>query len=402
MERFATALSDALDPDFAAGFLAEALETRLGPTVRGVLVLATAAAVDAGLRVGERLSERWPEALVAGTSFEGVLAEGRVIRDRPAVLAIAWAEEHGGDDGELIPFLLESEVFGPGSVDLDEVVHVLEEARGGPLGDEDLVLLFPDAIAGSALEDRLAMLRERAHGAVFVGAAATGAGVEPANAWLGAHRESAGTLGLVVPRGNEGGTALATAGATRFASPWLRIGMCRSRWIDELEGEPALDWVRRQLGLGPAAPVEPHLDRLMVRLRAARDEKEGESDESDLDYLERYVIGVDDARGAISVPSAFERGDEVALALPDPDHARANLRAAAESLPPSPVVLQLACRARDEALHGDADLEGAWVQHVIGDRAAVGMVAPFQIGPAPDGRPRQRVHATLLAALGRN
>ena len=39
---------------------------------------------------------------------------------------------------------------------------------------------------------------------------------------------------------------------------------------------------------------------MMVRLRAARDEKEGETDESDLDYLERYVIGSDGARGASS------------------------------------------------------------------------------------------------------
>ena len=124
-------------------------------------------------------------------------------------------------------------------------------------------------------------------------------------------------------------------------------------------------------------------------------------DEADLAYVERYVVGFDAERGAISVPAGIERGGELALALPDPDHARASLRVAAEGLSRSPVVLQFSCRARDAALHGDADLEGAWVQHLVGERAAVGTLAPFQIRPGHDGRPGELVHATLLAALGR-
>ncbi|MEM9176189.1 MAG: FIST C-terminal domain-containing protein [Myxococcota bacterium] len=282
-------------------------------------------------------------------------------------------------------------------------MHVLEEARGGPVGAEDLVLLFPDALEGVALEERLATLQPRLQGALFAGAAAAGPGSAPARAWVGETAEAGGTLGVIVPGGAAGGRRLGAAGATRFASPWLRIGQCRSRWVDELEGEPALDWVRRQLGLEAQEAVEPHLDRLMVRLRSTPAEADAadETDEGDTDYLERYVIGLDDERGSISIPTDLERGAQLAFALPDADRARANLRAAAGALPPSPVVLQFACRARDASLHGDADLEGAWVQHAVGDRAAVGTLAPFQIGPSADGRPRQLVHTTLLAALGR-
>ena len=396
MDAFATALSDALDPAVAVRELASALEARLGQGVVGALLLGTAAGDGTGRIVGESLATHWPEALLAGTTFEGVLAEGRVLRDRPALVAIGW----GAGEAEPVPFLLDAEVFGRGALDLEEVAHVLEDARGGPLTGDDLVLLFPDALEGVALEERLALLRPRLAGAVFAGAAAAGAGTAAAQAWAGDHVEPGGTLGVVLPGGAAGGRRLGFAGATRFASPWLQVGDCRSRWVDELDGEPALDWVRRQLGLGVSDSVEPHLDRLMVRLRSSG-EGDGVPDESDLDYEERYVVGLDDERGAISVPADVERGAQLAFALPDPDHARASLRAAAEGLSPSPVVLQFACRARDAALHGDPDLEGAWVQHAVGDRAAVGTLAPFQIGPAPDGRPRQLVHATLLAALGR-
>lgn len=400
MDAYATALSDALDPVIATKELALALEARLGEGVAGALLLATAAGAEAGRAVGGDLATRWPEAALAGTSFEGVLAEGRVVRDRPALLAIAWAEV----EAEPTPFLLEPEVFGrPAAFDLDEAVQVLEDARGGALDSDDLVLLFPDAMEGVALEQQLAALEPRVGGAVFAGAAACGPGALPACAWAGEMGEAGGTLGVVLPGGAAGGKRLVSASATRFASPWLRIGQCRSRWIDELDGEPALDWVRRQLGLEVAAPIEPHLDRLTVRVRPAAPGRGGEQmpDEADHAYVERYVVGLDEGRGSISVPTEVARGAELAFALPDPEHARANLRAAALRLPPSPVVLQFACRARDEALHGDADLEGAWVQHAVGERAAVGTLAPFQIRSGPDGRAGPLVHATLLAALGR-
>jgi hypothetical protein len=230
MDAYATAFSDALDPTVAAEELARALEARLGVGVAGALVLATAAGAEAGRVAGARLADRWPDALLAGTSFEGVLAESRVVRDRPALLAIGWGE---GSE-EPAPFLLESEVFGQSAgAALDDVVHVLEEAREGPLEAEDLVLLFPDAIEGLALERQLAALGPRVRGAVFAGAAASGPGLVGAQAWVGELAEAGGTLGVVLPGGAAGGGRLGSAGATRFASPWLRIGECRSRWIDD-------------------------------------------------------------------------------------------------------------------------------------------------------------------------
>jgi len=315
---------------------------------------------------------------------------------------IAWAGTEGGP----APFLLEPEVFGAGGRKalLDEAAHLLELTRGGAgFAPEDLVLLFPDAIAGEAVEPGLAELGRRLGEPVFLGAAASGGPYAGAPTWLDEAQVEGATLGLVVPGGSGRSHArVGAAGATRFASPWLEIGDCRARWVDELDGEPALEWVRRQLGLERGDSVEPYLDRLMVRLRPTPKEPgaEQEADEQDLDYVERFVVGIDERRGSISVPGAFGRGGQLALALPDSARARASIREAVGRLAVAPLVLQFACRARDESLHGDADLEAALVQQAVGGREAAGAVAPFQIGPAPSGASRQLVFATVFAALG--
>lgn len=404
MFALATVFSDALRPQAAAESLADGVEAQLrgGAPVAGALVLSTAASGIAGREVGARLASRWPEARIAGTAFEGLLAAGHMVRDRPATLVIAWSEGHDAPE----PFLLEREVFaGARGPDPEETALLLEEIRApADFGRDDLVLLFPDALEGPGLEAGLAALGARLGGPAFVGAAATG-GARGALAWLDEEQEVGGTLGLIVPGGaGPDGARLAAAGATRFASPWLEIGQCRSRWVDVLDGEPALDWVRRQLGLGEADPVEPYLDRLMVRLRPGLGDARADADptdETDRDYVERYVVGLDDRRGAISIPGGFRRGEQLAFALPDADHARSALRAAVAGLAPSSHVVQFACRARDAALHGDADLEGALVQHAAVGRAAIGTIAPFQIGPDARGVSRQLVHTTVLAALGR-
>jgi hypothetical protein len=116
---------------------------------------------------------------------------------------------------------------------------------------------------------------------------------------------------------------------------------------------------------------------------------------------ERYVVGLDAGRGSFSWPGRFSTGDRLALALPDPERAREALRDSIGELRASPILLQFACRARDEALHGDSNLESAWAAHCAGDREVIGTVAPFQFAMVSDGSCRMLVHSTVLAALGR-
>lgn len=400
--------SDALDANQAAVDLASVVESSLAgsASVGGAIVFSTSASGSAGPAIGRALAERWPTARLVGTSFEGVVAEGRVFRDVPATGIVAWSQV----EGEPIPLLLESNAFEAGADATDDLEHLILSAAGRDvLAEDDLILLFPDSLASGRIEASLAEVAPRLGHPVIAGAAASGLAGAPCQAWASEGLELGHTIGLWV-RGGGGrkGAFLEQAGASRFASPWLEIGACRGGWIDELEGEKPLAWVRRQLGLEKNAPVTPHLDRLLVRIRDRQDLEEAPDedlqrvtpDESAADFVERYVVGFDDRRGSISVPGAFRRGGHLAFALPDADWARTTLRSAVAGLPKGGLLLQFGCRARDHSLHGDGDLETALVAHERGGCAAVGTIAPFQLGPDQAGHCRVLVHSTVLATFG--
>jgi len=394
MTRFSMAISRSLEATVAAEELADQIDHELGRPARAVggLVLATAAAgKDAILAVGRQLTKRWPDAFLFGTSFEGILADGRIFRDEPAFAVLAWPE------GPFEPVPL---VFDPGEQDAARIAQgVLEAVGRSKLTPADLVLLFPDALGSPQLERVLGELGPLLGQASLAGAAAMGLEGHPAETFWGDEAQPGALVGLLVPGPVEKTRPLVRcAGASRAASPWLEITACRERWVDGLDGEPPLDWVRRQLGLEQGAPLEPQLDRLLVRVRR----KVAVSAPGSLPrYEERYVVGVDDRRGAFSLPGTFRRGDQLALALPDPDYALETLRTSIDELPEASLLLQFACRARDGVFYVDPDLESAWAAHHAANRRILGTVAAFQLAASAGEAPRLLVHSTVLAALGR-
>ncbi len=393
--KFSKAFSSEFEAEAAACELAKETEMELGGADRviGGLLFATAAAGEQAHRIAERLGARWPRANLLGTSFEGVVVEGRIIRDEPAFVLLAWQV---GPDGP-IPLVFDSDEAGAAQI----AEAVLEAADGRPLSSQDLVLLFPDALGSNQLERVLKELGLLLGGAALAGAASTGLDGHPALAFCDGESHPGGMVGLYVPDAlaSEGSPRVRRAGGSRAASPWLEITGCRSRWVDRLDGEPPADWVRRQLGLEDDTPIEAQLDRLLVRIRPGR---EPEAAESTGEFDERYVIGVDRKSGALSLPRPVSCGDQLSFALPDPETARESLRTAIGELAKTPILLQFACRARDAVLHGDPDLESAWVAHHAADRHTLGVVAPFQLAKEETGRCRVLVHSTVLAALGRS
>jgi hypothetical protein len=395
MTKFVLSFSQARNPkamaeELMAEVVAE-LPGSMGPD--GALVLATAAAGSDVLEVGERLAGSWPDAWVLGTSFEGVMAGGRLYRDEPAVVAIAWS---AGSSGVPVPLILDAAEVAP-----DRMATAIRELIGRrEFEPGDLIVLFPDAHHSPGLEAALAELGRLLAPACIAGSGASGLDGHPAQTFSDGEMLPGGSMiGVFIPaNAAEDSKCVERAGATRAASPWLEITKCRPRWIDELDGEPAADWVRRQLGLDAQAPIEPHLDRLLARVRRRVTPRDSEGD---CDYDERYVIGLDARRGSFSWPGTFSRGDELALALPDGAWARECLKHAVDGLPPSALLFQFACRARDETLHGDSGLEAAWLAHCARDRPVVGTIAPFQISMSPGNECcRLLVHSTVLAALG--
>jgi len=435
MTRLAISLETALDPVPAAAALAREVEAALGGPgeVAGAFVFATAAGGRAGEAVGRLLAARWPGAELAGTSFEGLVFDGRVLQGEPAVAVLAWV----AGEGAPVPIACDAGVRDPERL----VKEILSAAGRASTDPDDLVLLFPDALGMAVLPALLERLSLAAGGPWLAGGAAVGVDEGPAHAWSlpaeSAESEGGGLLvGLWLPGHGAGGgwgeavargadqsvrsavEARATerapgrvqcAGGSRVASPWLEITACRSHWIDGLEGEPPVEWIRRQLGLADGVPIEPFLDRLMVRLAAREGAgREPDPDGRDADpdatppdvFEERYLTGIDSRRGSIGVLGRFARRDRLAFALPDAAWAREALRSAVDALPDSPLVLQIGCRARDESLHGDRDLESAIVAHRSAGRRTLGVVAPFQLATDSTGVGRHLVHSTVLAAVG--
>jgi len=409
--RLAIALEPALDVAASAAALVRGVASTLGGAgdPAGALVLSTAAAGRIGEAVGHRLAAYWPRAELVGTSLEGLALDGRVHQGVPAVALLAWTAGSGAPE----PFACEVDESDPER--LLRAIHPAAGGDGAAIAD-DLVLLFPDALGTPALPALLERRSGRNAGPWFAGAAAVGVEGGPAHAWslAGPAVGSGSLVGLRIPgSATPGGPAAARiqrAGATRLASPWLEITACRSHWIDALEDEPPLAWIRRQLGLFDGERVEPHLDRLLVRIAprtagsAARaGDPDGDREPSEpapLDCEERYLTGIDRRRGSIGVLGRFARGDRLALALPDPALARESLRTAVDALPRTPLLLHLGCSSRGESLHGDRDLEAAIVAERGRDRRAFGVVAPFQVAGGAGQPVRQLVHASVLAALG--
>lgn len=407
MTRFAAACRAGFDAPSLADRLGEPLEAALGSSaaVAGAWVAATAAGGRLGEEVGQCLAERWPAAELVGTTFEGLVAEARVWQDEPAVAVLAWTVGASAP----VPIAIAGHASDP------EVLakEILEAAPHGPVEPGDLCLLFPDALGSPALAEWLERLSPASGGPWLAGAAAVGLEGESAVSWTrrGTFYEEPALVGLWLPgqaarraSNSRGGPArrprVQCVGATRAASPWLEITACRSHWIDALDGEPPIDWIRRQLGLAEDERVEPHLARLLIRVARAADPAAPEAAGEPEQFSERFVTGVDARRGSIGVVAPFARFDRLALALPDASAAREGLSAAVDALADGPLLLQFACPDRGERLHGDRDLESALVADRARGRVTFGVVAPFQLGTDPAGHGRLLVHSTVLASAG--
>lgn len=416
MSALAIGSTQALSPEAAGDALASQIEKALGgaAAVGGGLLLATSAAGSQGLEVGRILGRRWPGADLAGTSFEGIVSEGRLWRDRPALALLAW-DEQGARPG----------IFGVDAGDEDVpglLAHEILEAAGrSVLGPEDLVLLFPDVHSPRAIEPFLASLAPMLGAAAIAGAGASGLNGDRAPAWLDSASWAGSWVGLVLPGPGSASPEdeqathaprpplsrprVRTAPASRACSPWLGVTRRQGHWIERLDGEPALARLRRELGLTARSSLAEPLDRLLVRIRAGGAEEGpgaiGDSEGADpAVYEERFVIGVDEHRGALSLPTAVRADEQIAFALPDPGLARDALRAGIEAIERTECLLHFGCRTRDASLHGDPDLEPALVAHLARDRGTLGTVGPLQLGPDRFGQVRLLVHASVLAALG--
>ncbi len=303
---------------------------------------------------------------IAGATVQGLIVPGLPGEAGPAlgVAALVGVEAHA--------FLLDEPA--------DDWLPERADARPGDLA---VVLADPAALASGSL---LGSLEAALAPALVVGAGAVEGPGGAALQWAGDALASGGVAGLLVraPRP-------ARVGVTQSclpASDLLRVTRSRGHWIMELDGRPALD-VYREVARGPLAG---DLRRASAFVMAALP-RSGQLDPRS--YVVRNVVGFDTEAKSFAVADSVGQGELMALAVREPEAARADLKQLIEaSAEPRPALaLYFDCLARGAALFGHEGLEAGYLGAGLAPAPVLGVLGAFEIGPVG-------AHTELLTYTG--
>jgi small ligand-binding sensory domain FIST len=306
-------------------------------------------------------------AAVVGASAHGVFGAGNECENQASVSIMALT----GIEAE--PFLI-SDARG----DESQIgVEIAARIPGGPRR-EDLVVVLPDPrLDTGALVRGLDSALRPAH---VVGAGAADPFSNSPAQWVGRQVESESVAGVVL-RGSG-----VRVGVTQACSPTtetLTVTRARGNWVLELDGRPALD-VYREAALGPLAD---DLQRAAAFVLVALP---SDPDASLLpgSYRVRHVVGFAPDERAFALPEAVDRGDRIALAIREPESARADLKAMLAGLAGGQPAfgLYFDCCARGASFFGVPGLEAAYLDNAFAEMPIAGMFGSHEIGPIGDPR----------------
>jgi len=158
--------------------------------------------------------------------------------------------------------------------------------------------------------------------------------------------------------------------------PVHRISECMDNVIMTLDGSPALDMFKRDIG----ELLARDLRRVNGYIHAAFP-IEG----SDLgDYTVRNLMAIDTERGWLAVGQEIHTGDQVLFVRRDPKSAEQDLRRMVNNLlkrlpTPPRAALYFSCVARGPALFGNEGFETGVIQSILGDIPLVGFFGNGEI-----------------------
>jgi len=299
---------------------------------------------------------------IVGASAHGVLAAGIECENRASVSAMALA----GIEAE--PFLI-PDVRGRES---QIGAEIAARIPGGPR-PEDLAVVLPDPRLDAAALVR--GLDSALRPAQVVGA---GAGDPFANApaqWLGGNVGTESVSGVVL-RGRR--VRIGVTQACRPTSELLTVTRARGNWVLELGGRPALD-VYREAALGPLADdLLRAAAFVLVALPSQRDASLLPGS-----YRVRHVVGFSPDDRAFALPESVERGQQIALAVREPESARADLKAMLAGLAEGQPAfgLYFNCCARGSSFFGVPGLEAAYLESAFPETPIAGMFGSHELGP---------------------
>lgn len=377
-------VSTAADPRRAAAQAARAARDQAGAAVDAALVFASAEHAELGPEVLEEVAEALGTETLAGASVQGLLARDLEGEAGPALGVAAL----GGIDAEA--FLVDGSAVEDGRA-AAEIARRIDPQPG------DLVVLLSDP---EALGDGspLAGLASALAPARLVGAGAVDAAGGAALQWAGLSTATGAVAGMRLR-----GAAPARIGITQSCLPTtglMSVTRANGHWVQELDGRPALD-VFREVARGPLAR---DLRRAAAFVMAALPVAGAAASDRELlepgGYRVRNIVGFDTESGAIAVAHRLGRGDRMALAVREPEAARADLkRMLARIAEPAPrLALYFDCVARGSNLFGIEGLEGGYLCSALARSPVLGVLGSFEIGPI-GGATELLTYTGVLAAL---
>jgi small ligand-binding sensory domain FIST len=304
---------------------------------------------------------------VVGASAHGVLGAGIECENQASVSILALT----GIEAE--PFLIPDVRGDEGQVGAEIAARI----PGGPRR-EDLAVVLPDPrLDAAALVRGLDSALRPAH---VVGAGAADPFSNSPGQWVGRRVESESVAGVVL-RGS--GVRVGVTQACRPTTGLLTVTRARGNWILELDGRPALD-VYREAALGPLADdLQRAAAFVLVALPSDRDASLLPGS-----YRVRHVVGFAPDDRAFALPEAVDRGDPIALAIREPESARADLKLMLSGLAgETPAFgLYLNCCARGSSFFGVPGLEAAYLDNAFPETPIAGMFGSYEVGPLGDPR----------------
>jgi len=302
---------------------------------------------------------------VVGASAHGVLGAGIESENHASVSILALT----GIEAE--PFLI-SDVRG----DESKVgAEIASRISGGPR-PEDLVMILPDPrLDTAALVRGLDSALRPAH---VVGAGAGDPFSNSPSQWLGGTVKVESVAGVVLRGGR---VRIGVTQACRPTTELLTITRVRGNWILELDRRPALD-VYREAALGALAEdLQRAAAFVLVALPSDRDASLLPGS-----YRVRHVVGFSPDERAFALPEAVACGDRIALAIRDPESARADLKLMLAGLADGQPAfgLYFNCCARGSSFFGVPGLEAAYLDNAFSETPIAGMFGSYELGPIGD------------------
>jgi small ligand-binding sensory domain FIST len=302
---------------------------------------------------------------VVGASAHGVLGAGIEHENRASVSILALT----GIESE--PFLI-SDVRG----DESQIgAEIASRIPGGPRR-EDLIVVLPDPRLDTvALVSGLDSALRPAH---VAGAGAADPFSNSPAQWVGREIEAESVAGVVL-RGS--GVRVGVTQSCRPTTELLTVTRTRGNWILELDGRPALD-VYCEAALGPlAADLQRAAAFVLVALPS-----DPEASLLPGSYRVRHVVGFAPDERAFALPETVVRGDQLALAIREPQSARSDFKQMIDGvLDGDPAFgLYFNCCARGTSLFGVPGLEAAYFDSAFGDLPIAGMFGSHEVGPIGD------------------